>query len=93
LLAAWVWGARLLLATVLGAYLVALTAAAATVATRHGWRRFPQVLIAFAIMHLGWGLGFLVGVVRFGHRWLTEEPSPPRLRATGNEPLPASAGE
>jgi glycosyltransferase involved in cell wall biosynthesis len=93
LLAPWAWGARLLFATVLGAYVVALTAAAASVATRHGWRRFPHVLSAFAIMHLAWGFGFLVGVVRFGHRWLVEEPSPPRLRAAVNQPLPASAGK
>lgn len=93
LLAPWLWIARLLFATVFGAYAVALTAAAAAVAAPHGWRRFPQVLIAFAIMHLGWGVGFLVGAVRFGHRWLSEEPSPPRLRATTNEPLPASVGE
>jgi succinoglycan biosynthesis protein ExoA len=93
LLAPWVSGARLLCAGVLGAYIVALTAAAAAVATRHGWKRFPRLLSAFAVMHLGWGLGFLVGVVRFGHRWLIEEPSPPRLRTAANQPLPASAGE
>ena len=91
LLAPWMWVGRLLFATALGAYVVALTVAAATVARRHEWGRFPQVLIAFAIMHLAWGLGFLVGAVRFGHRWWIEEPSPPRLRA-GTEALPVSAG-
>jgi succinoglycan biosynthesis protein ExoA len=93
LLAPVAWGARLLFATILGAYGMALTAAAATVAARQGWRRFPLVLSAFAVMHVGWGVGFLVGVVRFGHRWLIDEPSPPRLRAAAKEPLPASAGE
>lgn len=29
-----------------------------------GWRYFPLLPVAFAVMHFGWGLGFMFGLVR-----------------------------
>lgn len=77
--AATVRGGGWLLAGVLGAYAAALAAAAAFVAQRAGWRHFARVLAAFAVMHLSWGAGFLVGAVRFARRWAAAEAPPPRL--------------
>jgi succinoglycan biosynthesis protein ExoA len=34
------------------------------IARRKGWRYFPLLPVAFAVMHFGWGLGFLLGLVR-----------------------------
>jgi succinoglycan biosynthesis protein ExoA len=70
-----------LLAAVVGAYGAALGAAAAGVARRHGWRLYGPLVAAFATMHCSWGMGFLLGIVRFGHRWFGGEPPPMLLSA------------
>jgi len=78
------------LVAVVGAYGAALAAAAASVASRHGWQHFGRVLAAFAAMHVSWGAGFLAGAVRFARRWGGEEPPPPSLAAA--EATPGAAG-
>jgi len=46
------------------------------------WRLFPVLPITFATIHLSWGLGVLVGLIRFWNRWgagadrLVGHPSP-----------------
>ncbi len=62
------WG-RGLLALVAGAYLLANLAASFLAARRAGWRHLPLLPLAFATLHLSYGLGFLVGLVRFAGRW------------------------
>ena len=61
------------------AYGLAVSAAASAVARRQGWGVFARVAAAFVVMHLSWGTGFLLGVLRFWRRWFTPEPQPPRL--------------
>jgi glycosyltransferase involved in cell wall biosynthesis len=56
-------------AAVAGLYLVANLAASALTAARRGWRLFPLLPVAYAILHLSFGLGFLGGLVRFWNRW------------------------
>lgn len=80
-LAPWVPPARWLCLGAVSAYGVAAGAAAALVSLRQGWRMFPRLLVVFMTMHLSWGTGFLFGGVRFARRWLSEEPTPPPLRA------------
>lgn len=63
----------------LGAYATALVAASASIAHAHGWRHLHRVLLAFGIMHVSWGSGFLVGLVRFAPRWWQTEPPPPAV--------------
>ncbi len=46
------------------AYLTASLGASLVVARRRGWRQFPRLPLAFACMHLAYGLGFLTGLVR-----------------------------
>jgi len=38
-------------------------------ATRKGWKYLPLLPLVFAILHLSYGLGFLVGLVKFINRW------------------------
>lgn len=50
-------------------YLCASLSASLLAAARRGWRAFPLLPVVFAILHLSYGLGFLVGLVRFANRW------------------------
>jgi succinoglycan biosynthesis protein ExoA len=61
--------ARRGLAGLVGAYAVAALAASVAVAHRHGWRHLPVLPAAFAAIHVGYGSGFLAGLVRFARRW------------------------
>src|SRR6266496_198703 len=38
-------------------------------ARKHGWTLLPLLPIAFATLHLSYGAGFLIGLVRFWNRW------------------------
>lgn len=51
------------------AWAAAALAASAAAASRSGWRYLPLLPIAFLALHLGYGSGFLLGLVRFGGRW------------------------
>ena len=53
----------------MAAYALANLAASTTVARRSGWRHFPVLPAAFTAVHLGYGLGFLAGLVKFRRRW------------------------
>ncbi len=59
------WGLRL----AVGSYLFANIGASILVARRKGWRLLPLLPLTFTILHLAYGLGFLVGLVRFWNRW------------------------
>ena len=59
------WGAVL----VVGIYIGANFAAAVLTAVRSDWRLVPHVALAFAILHLSYGLGFLAGLVKFWRCW------------------------
>ena len=60
---------RWLLITTIGAYALVNFVATITAARRTGWRFFPLVPIAFAIIHLAYGAGFLIGILKFWNRW------------------------
>jgi glycosyltransferase involved in cell wall biosynthesis len=49
---------------VISSYLFCSLLAALSIARRKGWRYFPLLPVAFAVMHFGWGFGFLLGLVR-----------------------------
>ncbi len=49
---------------ILASYLLASLLASLKLARRKGWRYFPLLPVAFAVMHFGWGSGFLLGLVR-----------------------------
>lgn len=63
-----------------GAYALLIAAVSAQVALKKRAGRHKAWLpVVFAIIHVGWGLGFLVGLVRFRRRWFEPEPMPPQL--------------
>ncbi len=63
------WLGLLGLATVGGSYLIANLVAAVAVAFQHGWSYFPVMPVAFAALHMGYGAGFCLGLLRFSRRW------------------------
>lgn len=58
-----------LLGLVAGAYALANFAASARVARGKGMRTLLILPIVFATLHVAYGLGFLVGLLRFWNRW------------------------
>lgn len=59
----------LLLALLAGSYLVANLSASLVVATQSGWQYLCVLPVVFAILHLSYGFGFLIGFIRFAARW------------------------
>jgi succinoglycan biosynthesis protein ExoA len=55
----------LLFGVVVGCYVLASLLVASNIAREEGWRYLPLLPLAFACLHLSYGTGFLVGVVRF----------------------------
>jgi succinoglycan biosynthesis protein ExoA len=68
------WG----FALVVGCYTAANVAASSLQARRTDWRLLPPLTLAFATLHFSYGLGFLVGLVRFCNRW-ADWGSPPSI--------------
>lgn len=60
---------RLLPGLLIGAYLLANLTASAWTAARRGWQYLPALPLIYAALHLSYGVGFLVGLARFAHRW------------------------
>ena len=53
-----------------GSYALANIVASASITMRRRvWSLFWLLPIAFAILHVSYGLGFLVGLVKFRNRW------------------------
>lgn len=50
-------------------YLLANLGASLWTASRRGWFALPYLPLVFAILHLSYGLGFLLGLLKFAHRW------------------------
>jgi hypothetical protein len=50
-------------------YLATNLLASIWTAFKRGWRYLPLLPLPFAILHLSYGLGFLVGLVKFWNRW------------------------
>jgi succinoglycan biosynthesis protein ExoA len=55
----------LLLAVIVGCYVLASLLVAFSIARGEGWRYLPLLLAAFACLHLSYGAGFLWGAVRY----------------------------
>lgn len=76
------WGPGwLVTAAVAGSYVVANLAASSIVGWKNGRGALvPLAAVAFAILHLSYGLGFLRGLIKFRNRW-RDVPPPPRVDA------------
>jgi glycosyltransferase involved in cell wall biosynthesis len=60
---------RFLAVAVSGSYLLANLAASFWTARKHSRRHLPLLPVVFAILHLSYGAGFLVGLAKFWNRW------------------------
>jgi succinoglycan biosynthesis protein ExoA len=60
---------KLVLAATLFAYVALSLAASVSAARKTEWRLLPLLPIAFTIIHLAYGSGFLLGMARFWNRW------------------------
>jgi glycosyltransferase involved in cell wall biosynthesis len=65
--AAWLWGA------VSGAYIAANVFASVTTASRTNWKYLAILPLAYAIVHVAYGVGFLTGLIWFANRWTNAE--------------------
>jgi glycosyltransferase involved in cell wall biosynthesis len=50
-------------------YLIANLLASLWTASKRGWRYLLFLPLIFAILHLSYGMGFLIGLVKFWNRW------------------------
>jgi len=70
-----------LLAAIAAIYSLSALGAAIGSAQRNGWKLLRLLPLAFAILHLGYGSGFLIGLLKFWNRW-GEHESQFQARAT-----------
>jgi succinoglycan biosynthesis protein ExoA len=61
------------------AYLLANLGASLWTASRRGWKSLLYLPLIFAILHVSYGLGFLVGLLRFAFRWGDKQGNTPLL--------------
>lgn len=66
--AGWLFG------LVAGPYLLANLLASIRLARREGWRHLVLLPLVFTILHVSYGLGFLVGLLKFWNRWGDKGP-------------------
>lgn len=62
---------RYLLLAEVGMYGIANLGAAVTTARGRPFKTIPQLMVAFSILHVSYGLGFLNGLIKFANRWKT----------------------
>jgi GT2 family glycosyltransferase len=62
------WG-MWMLGGIIGSYILTNLIASSVTSIKRGWKHFPLLPVVFAILHLSYGLGFLVGLVKFAGRW------------------------
>jgi GT2 family glycosyltransferase len=63
----WGW---MLLALATGSYFIADSIASLITVLKKGWEwHYLYLPFAFGIMHISYGLGFLIGIVKFWNRW------------------------
>ncbi len=60
---------RAMLAALVGIYALSSLTTSVHISQQHGWRHLPILPIAFATLHVSYGLGFLTGLARFWRRW------------------------
>jgi glycosyltransferase involved in cell wall biosynthesis len=57
-------------------YLLANLCASLYTAARQGWRYLPLSPVTYAILHLSYGFGFLLGLIKFMGRWKNTDKKP-----------------
>ena len=77
--------APLTLTAVATLYAVANLSASLVTARRHGWGNLLLLPVAYFVMHAGYGLGSLVGLVRFIGRWGDRRGLTPEIELSSRE--------
>ena len=78
LIFSWGW---IMLTAVAGIYLLTNLSASLIISLSKGMRFFPYLPLAYAILHLSYGLGFLAGLIGFWNRWSDREGKVPKFQA------------
>ena len=52
-----------------GSYIIANLVASIIVSSNKGWKHLLRLPLVFAILHLSYGTGFLIGLFKFWNRW------------------------
>lgn len=78
-----VGGAGWLLAALAFTYLTTIAVLGCNIGIRAGWRACLATSLAFGIIHLAWGSGFLVGLIRHAGRWGANGGRVPHLEEAG----------
>ena len=68
------------LATIAGCYALANLTASVATAAKKGRRHVLLLPVVYAILHLSYGLGFLVGLFKFWNRWSDKKGSVPEFK-------------
>jgi succinoglycan biosynthesis protein ExoA len=63
-----IWG-WIIFTLVMGSYLGLNLTASFITASKKGWKHFSILPLTFVILHLSYGLGFLIGLIKFANRW------------------------
>lgn len=57
------------LVIILGLYLIVNLGVSISIAAKRGWKYLVSLPAAFSIIHISYGLGFVVGLLKFANRW------------------------
>jgi hypothetical protein len=58
---------------IVAAYGIGVLGASVYVAAQHGWRHLRWLPVVFCTLHFSYGVGFLVGLLKFGPRWFKRD--------------------
>ena len=72
-----------LLLGIVGSYTAANLATSAWVTRKESWRAFPLLPLAFATLHLSYGPGFLIGLLKFWNQWRGRQYAYQWVRVSG----------
>jgi glycosyltransferase involved in cell wall biosynthesis len=71
----------LVLALVGGSYLIANLTASVITAVKKGWKHLPLLSVCFMILHVSYGSGFLIGLLKFWNRWSDKKGKLPKYES------------
>lgn len=89
------WQGLFLMLLITGVYLGGNIIASVITASKRGWETLLLLPVAFATIHFAYGCGFLIGLIKFAHRWRAQKDQVPELIAPiqGLNPLMKPKGE
>jgi len=78
---------------VAGSYALANLAVSIGLAYQRGWKYLAMLPAVYAILHLSYGMGFLVGLVKFRNRWGKQQNNAAALQNTDVVPTRIEASD